>query len=209
MANSKSSSFPVLLVYLVLALVFLFFLSYAPSTRRNPSNRRLKLRSNFNFTPPLPNHAPREPGHADPLHFAFDPLISQIEMRREDREWERAHMADVEHAPAMESQPEWEDFMDAEDYVNSENRFNVTKRVEILFPKIDLDPGDGFITAEELTNWNLMQARTETLHRTKRDMELHDKNKDGLVSFEEYERPSWSWRLDGEYKNGFELKLGF
>jgi calumenin len=119
-------------------------------------------------------------------------------------------MAEVEHAPAMESQPEWEDFMDAEDYVNSENRFNVTKRVEILFPKIDLDPGDGFITAEELTNWNLMQARTETLHRTKRDMELHDKNKDGLVSFGEYERPSWSWRFDGEYKNmGFELKLGF
>lgn len=110
-------------------------------------------------------------------------------------------MPEVEHAPAMESQPEWEDFMDAEDYVNSENRFNVTKRVEVLFPKIDLNPGDGFITAEELTNWNLVQARIETMHRTKRDMELHDKNKDGLVSFDEYERPSWSWRFDGEFIN--------
>ncbi|XP_078176765.1 calcium-binding EF hand family protein [Carex rostrata] len=196
MANSKSSSFPVILVFLVLTLVFLYLLSSAPSTRKTHSNRRLKLRSNFTFVPPLPSQASRHPGHADPHHFAFDPIISQIEMRREDHEWEHTHMPEVEHAPAMESQPEWEDFMDAEDYVNSENRFNVTKRVEVLFPKIDLNPGDGFITAEELTDWNLMQARIETMHRTKRDMELHDKNKDGLVSFDEYERPSWSWRFD-------------
>ncbi|KAJ4769849.1 Calcium-binding EF hand family protein [Rhynchospora pubera] len=204
MANMTSSPFPLLLGFLTLTLILLFLLSSAPSTTRSHHNRRLKLRSSFNFTPPLPNPESRQPGHANFYHFAFDPIISQIEMRREDREWERTHKPDVGHAPAMESQPEWGDFMDAEDYLNSQNQFNVTKRVEFLFPRLDLDPIDGFISIEELTHWNLMQARIETIHRTKRDMEMHDKNKDGFVSFEEYERPSWSWRFDEENstKNG-------
>ncbi|XP_073116634.1 uncharacterized protein [Elaeis guineensis] len=33
------------------------------------------------------------------------------------------------------------------------------------------------------------------MHRTERDMELHDKNRDGLFSFREYERPSWAYRF--------------
>lgn len=100
-----------------------------------------------------------------------------------------AHL--TESAPGEESQPEWEDFADAEDYINDDNRFNVTDRLMLLFPKIDVDPVDGFVTVEELTEWNLQQAQRETLHRTQRELETHDKNHDGSVSFSEYEPPSW------------------
>lgn len=82
--------------------------------------------------------------------------------------------------------------MDAEDYINDEERFNVTWRIMELFPKIDVGPADGFVNVDELTDWNVKQALKEVLHRSEREMELHDKNKDGFVSFEEFEPPSWT-----------------
>lgn len=88
--------------------------------------------------------------------------------------------------------------MDAEDYLNDEEKFNVTNRLVLLFPKIDVDPVDGYASESELTNWNLQQSQREVLHRTEREMEVHDKNKDGFVSFAEYEAPSWV-RNSGEF----------
>lgn len=81
--------------------------------------------------------------------------------------------------------------MNAEDFINDEDKFNVTSRLLILFPKIDVDPADSFIDVHELTTWNLQQAHREVLHRSQREMELHDKNRDGFVSFSEYDPPSW------------------
>ncbi|CAA6666144.1 unnamed protein product [Spirodela intermedia] len=77
------------------------------------------------------------------------------------------------------------------DFINDEDRFNVSLRLVSLFPSIDVSPEDGFLTVDELTRWNLRLEASETLHRTKRDMELHDKNHDGFVSFKEYDPPSW------------------
>lgn len=90
-----------------------------------------------------------------------------------------------------EGQPEWEDFMDAEDFINDEDKFNVSGRLVLLFPKIDVNPADGFVSEDELIDWNLHQAENEVMHRTQRELEVHDKNKDGYVSFQEYEPPSW------------------
>lgn len=81
--------------------------------------------------------------------------------------------------------------MNAEDYLNDEQKFNVTNRLILLFPKIDVSPADGYVTESELTEWNLQQAEKEVLHRTQRELEIHDKNHDGFVSFAEYEPPSW------------------
>lgn len=116
--------------------------------------------------------------------------------------WEKSHFFGDHHheaetepeaddAPGMESQPEWEDFIDAEDYLNDEHKFNITHRLVLLFPRIDVDPSDGFVTEHELTEWNLEQSQREVLHRSQREMELHDKNHDGLVSFAEYQPPTW------------------
>ncbi|KAB2624014.1 calumenin [Pyrus ussuriensis x Pyrus communis] len=179
------------IIYIAIAVLVLLLISHSPKKPGNHRHRRLKLRSNFTFAPPLHHHNP----------IPFDPLVADIERRREDRKWEQQHFdhafnASHDSAPAAESQPEWEDFMDAEDYLNNEDRFNVTNRLLLLFPKVDVDPADGFITEDELTQWNLNQAQREVLHRTQRDMELHDKNRDGFVSFAEYQPPSWVQNAD-------------
>ncbi|XP_072961672.1 uncharacterized protein [Typha angustifolia] len=189
MAMAKPSF--LLLLYLTIAVVVVLLLS-APATRPYRSHRRLKLRSSFSFSPSPPATAGSGAAHTIP----FDPIISEIELRREDREWERAHYPEEKPAPGMESAPEWKEFGNAEDYINDEDHFNVTSRILLLFPKVDVAPTDGFITPEELAAWNLVQAQNDVMHRTKRDMKLHDKNRDGFVSFDEYERPSWAGRID-------------
>ncbi|KAE9589254.1 hypothetical protein Lal_00000465 [Lupinus albus] len=172
-----------LLIYITLSLLLFFFLSFSPTTKHSTHHhrhRRLIIRSNFTLTP---SH------HHEPV--SFDPLVAELERRREDKQWEKQHIHHPElvlhdSVPEHESQTEWEDFMDAEDYLNDEDKFNVTDRLVVLFPKIDVDPIDGFVTQNELTQWNVHQAQNEVLHRTKRDFELHDKNHDGFVSFSEY-----------------------
>lgn len=191
-------------IYITIALLVLLLISQSPKKPANHRHRRLKLRSNFTFAPPL-HHS-----HHNPI--AFDPLVADIERRREDRKWEKEHLdrahSELAHdsAPAAESQPEWEDFMDAEDYLNDEERFNVTNRLVLLFPKVDVDPADGFVSEDELTHWNLKQAQREVLHRTQRDMDLHDKNRDGFVSFQEYQPPSWVQNADN---NSFGYDMGW
>lgn len=73
-------------------------------------------------------------------------------------------------------------------------------RLVLLFPKIDVEPADGFISEHELTEWNFLQAEREVMHRTQREMDTHDKNHDGFVSFSEYEPPTWV-QNSGMYKS--------
>nr|GMD16540.1 calumenin-B [Ipomoea batatas] len=179
------------IVYITIAVLLLLLISHSPDKGNKPHrHRRLKLRSNFTFAD----------GHLHHDRIPFDPIVADIERKREDKEWEKMYIEthhpelkshDAEHAPAQEAQPEWEDFIDAEDYLNDEEKFNVTNRLVLLFPKIDIDPPDGFVSERELTHWNLEQSRKDVLHRTEREMEAHDKNRDGLVSFAEYEPPTW------------------
>ncbi|CAL9118129.1 unnamed protein product [Musa acuminata var. zebrina] len=185
------------LIYLIVVLFVLLLLSFAPK-RPNRPHRRLKLRSAADVS---------DQTGRDRRGIPFDPVIADIERRREDREWERAHFLPQGHAPAMEAQPEWEDFMDAEDYINDEERFNVSDRIVQLFPKIDVAPADGFVSSDELAEWNLRQVEKEVMHRTQRDMELHDKNHDGFISFEEYEPPSWARRYHDD--NATDDKVGW
>ncbi|KAI4358025.1 hypothetical protein L6164_001936 [Bauhinia variegata] len=186
-----------IIVYVTLAVLLLLFLSHSPKHHSNLRHRRLKLRSNFTLS------TSHRQAHHEPV--PFDPLVAEIERRREDKQWEKQYfehshpeVATHDPAPGEESQPEWEDFIDAEDYLNDEDKFNVTNRLVLLFPKIDVDPVDGFITEDELTEWNLQQAQKEVLHRTQREMEVHDKNHDGFVSFPEYDPPSWVRNADND-----------
>ncbi|KAI7995609.1 hypothetical protein LOK49_LG11G00048 [Camellia lanceoleosa] len=176
------------IIYIAVAVLLLLLVSHSPKKPSHQRYRRLKLRSNFSPDKHSSHH------HHEPV--AFDPLVADIERKREDKQWEKnmyfeqAHK-ELEEAPAAESQPEWEDFMNAEDYLNDEDKFNVTGRLVLLFPKIDVDPADGYATENELTDWILKNSEREVMHRTQREMELHDKNRDGFVSFSEYEPPSW------------------
>lgn len=206
-----------MIIYITVAVLLLFLVSQSPKNpkqhRHRNRSRRLKLRSNFTFASPTLNS---HHGH----HIPFDPVVADLEMKREDREWEKMYVeshhpeliqnhTNVHHgdgAPGEESQPEWEDFMNDEDYLNDEDKFNITDRLVLLFPKVDVNPADGFVTEAELTHWNLEQSQREILHRTQREMEVHDKNKDGFVSFSEYEPPSWVKQSDN---NGVGSDMGW
>lgn len=117
-----------IIIYITIALLLLLLLSQSPKKHHSRRHGRLKVRSSFNFNPT--RHEP----------VPFDPLVADIERRREDRQWEKqyiehAHPELVSHdaAPGEESQPEWEDFINAEDYLNDEEKFNVTNRYLHLF----------------------------------------------------------------------------
>ncbi|EMS64995.1 hypothetical protein TRIUR3_25358 [Triticum urartu] len=191
-AARKPSAAPTVVLTLVLALAsasLLFLLVHlspsSPSAHPHP-HRRLRLRG-----------AHLRHGGATPHQIPFDPVIADLERRLDDREWERLAAAGL-HAPGMESAPVPEDLADYEDeYINDAVRFNMTLRVAALFPKIDVDPADDAVTGAELAAWNLASARREVLHRTARELDLHDRDHDGRVAFSEYERPSWAWRFDG------------
>ncbi|XP_076950586.1 uncharacterized protein LOC143623619 [Bidens hawaiensis] len=169
------------IIYTTVAFLLVLLISHSPDKSPNRSHRRLKLRSNYSS--------------ADHHHLSFDPLIADMQRTQDDKFWEQTHyksqQSEPEFAPGLESQPEWEDLIGAEDYLNDEHKFNITHRLVLLFPRIDMDPADGFVTEHELTEWNLEQSQKEVLHRSQREMELHDKNHDGLVSFTEYQPPSW------------------
>ncbi|KAG2657145.1 reticulocalbin-1-like [Panicum virgatum] len=191
-ATRKPSAAPTVALTLALALasagLLLLLLRLSPSSP-SPTphpHRRLRLRA-------------RARAHAHEHHqIPFDPVVAGLERRLEDREWERLAAAGL-HAPGMEAAPVPEDLDlsdDGEDYLNDAARFNVTRRVEELFPRIDVAPADGAVTGDELAAWNLASARREVLHRTARELELHDRDHDGRLAFGEYERPSWAWRFD-------------
>ncbi|KAL7001567.1 hypothetical protein U1Q18_002720 [Sarracenia purpurea var. burkii] len=187
-----------IIIYVTFAVLLLLLISHSPTKPSHHRHRRLKLRTNFTFSL-SPDAADNFHRHHDPV--AFDPLVADIERQREDKQWEKmyfehSHKELVHEAPAAESQPEWEDFMNAEDYLNDEERFNVTGRLVLLFPKIDVNPPDGYAVEHELTEWILKNSQREVMHRTQREMELHDKNRDGFVSFAEYEPPSWVHNSD-------------
>ncbi|KAH6831381.1 Calcium-binding EF hand family protein [Perilla frutescens var. hirtella] len=195
-----------LIVYISVAIVVLILISRTTTNKSHRGrHRRLKVRSNFTFTAPGDNHHL----HDRVTVAAFDPLVAEIERKREDKQWEhhylQVHHPESIHSTSSESpEPEWEDFMNAEDYLNDEEKFNVTNRLVLLFPNVDVEPADGYVTERELTLWNLKQSQKEVLHRTEREMEVHDKNKDGFVSLAEYEPPSWVVDSDN-YSFGYEM----
>ncbi|OAY72377.1 hypothetical protein ACMD2_26125, partial [Ananas comosus] len=185
----KSHPNPIVWIYVALTLFVVLLLSFAPTHHHLRPHRRLKLRSSF---APRGDGGGGGGGHQVP----FDPLIADIERRREDREWERAHYnfshgggggGEGDAAPGMESQPDsW-----------TPRTTSTTRSLQRDAPHRGALPkvtwrADGAITAEELTEWNLAQAQREVMHRTQRDLELHDKNRDGFISFAEYEPPSWA-----------------
>ncbi|XP_050236287.1 uncharacterized protein LOC126686289 [Mercurialis annua] len=75
---------------------------------------------------------------------------------------------------------------DAHEYVSDDGALNMTRRLMFLFPFIDNAPKDGKVNFEELQNWNKEQAVERLIYRTEKEMELHDKDDDGNISFSEY-----------------------
>ncbi|XP_073219767.1 uncharacterized protein [Cicer arietinum] len=71
-----------------------------------------------------------------------------------------------------------------------DENLNVTDTIVRIFPDIDVDPTDQYVDLHELTEWNFEQVQREVLHRSQREMNIHDKNHDGYLSFSEYGPPA-------------------
>ncbi|KAF8671003.1 hypothetical protein HU200_050281 [Digitaria exilis] len=197
----RKSPATVLLLYVACAFMLLLLLtSYAPRLQPHANgrslHRRLKLHPK-NF-PSSSSSSSASSGvvsggsggqHQQQHHAAsFDPAIAELERRLDDKEWEREHYrllhGDDEGGEPDDHMKEWEEFLkEEEDFINDDDRFNLADRIRALFPKIDVSPTDGFVSLDELTSWNLEQARASQHHRSAREMELYDKNGDGIVSF--------------------------
>nr|CAB3477403.1 unnamed protein product [Digitaria exilis] len=195
----RKSPTTVLLLYVACAFMLLLLLtSYAPRLQPHANgrslHRRLKLHpKNFPSSSSSASSGVVSGGsrgqHQQQQHAAsFDPAIAELERRLDDKEWEREHYrllhGDDEGGEPDDHMKEWEEFLkEEEDFINDDDRFNLADRIRALFPKIDVSPTDGFVSLDELTSWNLEQARASQHHRSAREMELYDKNGDGIVSF--------------------------
>ncbi|XP_004510449.1 uncharacterized protein [Cicer arietinum] len=82
-----------------------------------------------------------------------------------------------------------------------DENLNVTDTIVRIFPEIDADPTDQFVDLHELTEWNFEHVQREVLNRSQREMNIHDKNHDGYLSFSEYGPPT----PDGSF--GYDLRL--
>ncbi|TVU34189.1 hypothetical protein EJB05_16020, partial [Eragrostis curvula] len=189
---------PAVVLLLCVAFCFLLLLLGSYSPRLEPHgrshHRRLKLHprssksaASSSGAAPGVNGGQEQQHH----HHTFDPAIAEVEHRLEDKEWEREHYRllhgeDGDGGPD-EHMKDWEEFLkEEEDLINDDERFNLDARIRELFPKIDLAPQDGFVSLDELIKWNLEQGRADQLHRSGREMELYDKNGDGIVSLEDF-----------------------
>lgn len=203
MAGSANSTAFIYLLLLV-AFMMLVLVSHDPSHlhsrshRRSLPGKRIKVRSIHH-----------DKKHHDPI--AFDPVVAELERKKEDRAWEKqyfeeqykkwgeqvaSHDDNWHHGALSGDQPlkimkadpaEMEtDYEDPEEYLNDEDQFNITNRLTLLFPLLDINPRDDFVSLLELQEWHLVQGRKAMQHRSDREMETHDKNRDGFVSFEEY-----------------------
>lgn len=188
------------LVYTLVGIGLILFLTFDNNNKRNHSptlhrrsgpEKRLVVRVNHS-------------------RIAFDPIVSDMEQRREDRDWEseyikQNHPETLQNASYRVSGKGWHDDQDQseahdtwnelhsldygdEDYLNDHERFNISHRLLALFPLVDVKPLDGFISLAELEDWHVQIAVKRLMHRTDRELETVDANKDGLVTLKEYLR---------------------
>lgn len=109
----------------------------------------------------------------------FDPLVTRIERSSYAKEAKEANTTTVEAVK------EEEDDMFGE-YFAQEKRLNTTMRIKFLFPLLDAAPRDGFVSLKELQTWMMQQTEDNMGYRTANELELRDKDKNGVITFEEF-----------------------
>ncbi|PWZ11123.1 Reticulocalbin-2 [Zea mays] len=185
----RKSHVTVLLLYVVCGLILLLLLaSYSPRLQPHAHGRSLHRRLKLHPKSSLPSDASsggnggqQKTQHQNHHAASFDPTIAELERRLDDKEWEREHYSLLHGGEPDDHMKEWEEFLkEEEDFINDDDRFNIADRIRALFPKIDVAPQDGFVSLDELTAWNLQQARADQHHRSAREMELYNKNGDEI-----------------------------
>ena len=110
--------------------------------------------------------------------MAFDPLVEEFE--ENDRE------ASDHHFLLNSLNIFLNDVHDKHEFVSQVKNLNSTMRLMVLFPLLDLDPRDGFVSLKELDHWNSQQAIQRLNYRTHKELASLDENEDGAITFTEY-----------------------
>eukprot|EP00898_Chlorokybus_atmophyticus_P001172 jgi/Chlat1/2055/Chrsp17S02527 len=146
-------------------------------------------------------------------HIQFDPILTAREalLKRQQQErhqqHEQHHGEDDDHHDwhTPEHEHEWDpheesdtadDWDAAADYdldeldhygldEDFEDHFDVLKRIQVLFPRIDED-NDGVISGEEMIDWHVDNSIRSSHMRTRRELQNNDVNHDGYVTLIEY-----------------------
>ncbi|XP_042515868.1 reticulocalbin-1 [Macadamia integrifolia] len=163
--------------YLMVAATVVVFLTLSPTSRR--LGRHL--------------HGGRRLGHK---HAPFDPLVGKMERRMEEERsggstdenhhpmssssttsWDNSTV-DLSSDDTKEEEGEEEYFKD----IKGKLRLNITMRLLTMFPLIDKDPKDGFISLKELEIWNVERAVERLNYKTLKEMRRRDEDGDGSLS---------------------------
>lgn len=120
-------------------------------------------------------HLARRLGHN---RAAFDPLVEEIE--------EKVMQASDHRSLFSSLNIFLNDVHDQYEFVSQVKNLNITMRLMVLFPLLDLEPRDGFVSLKELEHWNLQQAIHRLNYRTHKELASLDQNEDGSITLKEY-----------------------
>ncbi|MCH83796.1 calumenin [Trifolium medium] len=98
--------------------------------------------------------------------YAIVTIVILFLLSRSPNKTEQLEIHNSQSQPTEHTAAEWEE----------EDELDLKNKIVNIFPQIDVDPIDQFISVHELTQWNLH-------HHTQREMLIYDKNHDGFVSF--------------------------
>ncbi|XP_034711772.1 calumenin-A [Vitis riparia] len=143
----------------LLTIAFVFFVVFTPTTQKGHNNFYLARRLGHN-------------------RVAFNPLVEEIE--------EKARETSDHHFFFNLSNIFLNDVEDKYEFVSQVKNLNITMRLMVLFPLLDVEPRDGFISLKELEHWNMQQAIHRLSYRTHKELVLFDQNEDGAITFREY-----------------------
>lgn len=151
-------------VYTCLTIAFVLFLACYPN-KRHYGNEFVVISRRLGYNLALQT---------------FDPLVSEMKRVVEDNKSSN-HQTDLEKdARNIEVEDDYEYFS------SKQGKLNITLRLLYLFPLIDNGPKDGVVSVKELEDWNIEQAIDRLNYKTEKEIDLHDKNEDRAISFEEY-----------------------
>ncbi|XP_050386929.1 uncharacterized protein LOC126803210 [Argentina anserina] len=131
--------------------------------------------------------SPRHHGHHRRLGFSghvpiFDPLVSKMERYVEENALQdQNHTIDTEHDLVIAN-----DVEEAQQYLSETGNLNITMRLVGIFPSLDVEPKDGFVSYDELKHWIVAQAVERMIYRTRKVMAENDRDGDRAISFREY-----------------------
>lgn len=157
-------------VFTILTSAFVILILLPPSSRSHNGNRHIRLFEGTSFDPLITKieHKAKEKGLNDNINVDFKSNGN--------------HASSVYLQEVMEAEVEETDKV----YFGNDGKLNLTLRLRTLFPMIDNLPKDGYVEFRELEAWNIMQAKEGLEYSTRKELDVQDINKDGVISFKEY-----------------------